>query len=220
VESDRNQRWVSLAATPTLAAMVMPRLLVNLVRENPAMEVQVLDLRAEEIFEAIRNGNAELALIAEVDAHQGLDFTPVGEVLMELIVPPGHPLLALDAPSLSDVVNYPILTLQVTTMLSVLQREFEARAKAFKPIRTCKNVSTLLGMVTAGLGVAFVPSYISALDNSKDFVPITLSDLKIQRRYGVVTLKNRRLKPAAGSLLRFLQRQFPGNASPQQPQHR
>ena len=58
------------------------------------------------------------------------------------------------------------------------------------------HVATLLAMVEAGLGVGIVPSMAIARRHPV-LAAVSLADVKLQRRIGLLTLEGRRLTPVA-----------------------
>ena len=160
IRSLRNQYRgrVRVACVPSVAGTRLPSVIARFQADYPSVQVEVLELLAKPVIEAVRRGTADLGIgpmRAEVEGltSQTLFVEPVCAVF-----PNDDSLTLSQALALKDLKGLPIMTVGSGTM----QRDQldEAQLAAGVRLRITHKVAhaqTLLQMVSAGLGVAIVP---------------------------------------------------------------
>ena len=79
----------------------------------------------------------------------------------------------------------------------------EASANGPQILFEAQHVTTMLGLVEAGLGVAAVPSMAMPADDHPLLVSVPLVEPVITRRIGLIRRKGRSLSPAALQIYEF-----------------
>jgi LysR family carnitine catabolism transcriptional activator len=83
-----------------------------------------------------------------------------------------------------------------------------ARANvAVRPLYECAHLSTVGGLIRAGLGVSALPASTLPLMGSPDLVSRPLTQPNVSRSIGLVTLKSRSPSPPAEALIRSFRHQ-------------
>lgn len=155
---------LSLSATPHIAATLLPPILARMLAARPRLNVTCLDTLADEGLRLVAEGDVEFAVTAfrpTAPLPTGLAFTPVWETHEDLVVvlPAGHPLVARHAIPWEALMACPLVTLHPGgSAHTVFEELLWARQPELKPRLQARYVSTVLGMVAAGLGVAVFPS--------------------------------------------------------------
>lgn len=196
---------VSMAVLPSLAASVLPRALRVFRETYPGIEVRLHDVVAKRIVEMVK---AE-----EVDFGLGSRLTPDRAVHVEdflsdrlcVYFPLDHPLGGKGSISVQEVAAYPLILTGSNSSVRVLFERSLAREGAEIQIASESNyMSTSLGMVRAGLGVAILPA--SAGDSGSveqiDFRP--LKGAWVNRKIGIISRAGCQLPPAAERFLDVL----------------
>ncbi|MDY0241494.1 MAG: LysR family transcriptional regulator [Rhodospirillaceae bacterium] len=196
---------VSMAVLPSLAASVLPCALRIFHETYPGIEVRLHDVVGKRIVEMVK---AE-----EVDFGLGSRLTPDRAVHVEdflsdrlcVYFPLGHPLGGKDRVSVQEVAAYPLILTGSNSSVRVLFERSLAREGAEIQIASESNyMSTSLGMVRAGLGVAILPA--SAGDSGSveqiDFRP--LKGAWVNRKIGIISRAGCQLPPAAERFLDVL----------------
>jgi DNA-binding transcriptional LysR family regulator len=80
-----------------------------------------------------------------------------------------------------------------------------------------QHVTTMLGLVEAGLGVAAVPSLAMPGADHPVLVSVALSDPVVTRRVGLIRRKGRTLSPSAQQLYDFLLEMTPARKKAVRP---
>lgn len=100
-----------IAATHNQANYVLPRLLLQFGQLFPKVEVELLQGSPSFVVDALVRGEADIGVATEaVDGNPHLETHPCFTWRHVAIAPKGHPLLALEAPTLADIARYPIIT--------------------------------------------------------------------------------------------------------------
>ena len=84
---------IVVATLPSIAAAVLPPVLVDLVAEHPDAQIEILDVTADEATRAVRSGSADLA-IASPATGDGFDVEPLLRDRFVAVLPTAHPLAA------------------------------------------------------------------------------------------------------------------------------
>ena len=128
------------------------------------------------------------------------DFEPlVAEEICALMAPRLCP-EAADPMALKDVARLPLLLLSNATSLRILLDQAATRARVrLTPKYECIQAHTLIAMAAAGLGVAILPRLALPARPPKGLRICRLSP-PLTRQMGLLTLRGRRLAPAADKL--------------------
>lgn len=100
---------VTLAALPTLAAGLFPRVIKLFHETYPRINLSLHDVLAEQINQMVREGRADLGLSVPPSDADDLTFEPVLEDSYVAVCPCGHPLLAHSAVAWSQLAAYPFI---------------------------------------------------------------------------------------------------------------
>jgi DNA-binding transcriptional LysR family regulator len=100
-----------IAATHNQANFVLPRVLVTFGELFPKVEVELLQGSPNFVADSLVRGEADIGVATEaLDGNPHLETYPCFTWRHVVIAPEGHPLLALNAPTLADIARYPIIT--------------------------------------------------------------------------------------------------------------
>jgi len=184
----------------------LPALLADFARAHPAVVLDLEDAISEEAVRAVVRGAAELAVIGENTACEGLQTLVCDVDEMVLMLPRGHA-LAPRAPGqavpLAAVLEHDLVAFARPTSLT---RQLAAAAEALhRPLRIRAQVRSFdaMGrMVAAGLGLALLPRrgaepYAHALG----LVIAPLDGLRRERRLLLAWRDEAALSPAARALV-------------------
>jgi len=109
VQADKGR--LIIATTHNQANYVLPQVLVRFSREFPDVEVELRQGSPGLVVEMLLNGEADIGMATEaIDGQAGLWTFPCFDWEHVAIVPHGHPLAVLEAASLADLAEYPIVT--------------------------------------------------------------------------------------------------------------
>ena len=184
---------VSLAALPSLAATVVPRVMTRYAEQHPHIALQLHDTLSGPAFDLVRAGTVDFALTAANPDYADLDYTPLSADGFVLLIPLNHRLAKGKTP-LSWLQVAELTHISMPLPASVRQyanAAFIEHRIAFAPRYEVEHIATIHAMVKAGLGVAALPELAAA------FV----------QQGGVVTRRHRSLSPAAQEMVRMLRQE-------------
>lgn len=201
---------VALAAMPSLAARIVPRLFRTFKANYPGIALSLDDTLSEPAFELVRQGRVDFAITAANPAYRDLEYLPLTTDSFVLLAAPDHPLGREDDDiRLADTLAYPHISMSRHT--SVRQYVEAATLQAgihFYPSFEVDHLATIGAMVAEELGVAALPSMAADVIGDARIVRRRLVAPDIRRSIGVVKRRDGALTPAAQTMLRLLQEQF------------
>ena len=200
---------VSLAALPSLAATVVPRVMAHFARQYPDIALTLHDTLSGPAFDLVRSGTVDFALTAANPDYADLDYTPLSADGFVLLMPLDHVLAACDTDLLwRDVAGLVHISMPLpASVRQYANAAFMEHRLAFKPRYEVEHIATIHAMVKAGLGVAALPELAAAFVQQGGVAMRRLTDPDIQRPIGVVTRRNRSLSPAAQQMVAMLRKE-------------
>lgn len=191
---------ITIATIPTVVASVLSPALSAFRAAGQTARIRILDGSANEVAEAIAEGEADLGLCSIPSLEPTTQFEALFDDTMVLAVPPEHKLAAKPTLNWTDLEGCQvILPARGTGNRLVID---EALARARLPLIWTYEVGrsgTALDLVSAGLGIAVLPR--SAIDTNS----VTLRELgspEISRPIGLLTRVTLSETPAVSALKR------------------
>lgn len=191
---------VRIAALPSLAATVLPRVMATLAQHHPGLRLDLLDTLSGPAFDLVRAGEVDFALTAANPAYADLAYVPLGADRFVLLIPPAHPLAAAPDTPLrwGDTVAEPHISMPAPTSV----RQYADAAllqlgRRFEPRYEVEHLATINAMVAAGLGVAALPALAALVARGPQVVQRPLVAPELLRPIGLVTREGRSLSAAA-----------------------
>jgi DNA-binding transcriptional LysR family regulator len=208
----RRRGRVSLAALPSLAAGWMPDLLAEFRDLYPGIEVDVADVLSESCVEHVRAGKADFALAAVRSSAPELQTEHFCEDGFHLVCRKENPLARRRQLSLSDLADEPFIHLARSS--SVRQHiEAAIHPARMKQVMELEQLSTVAGMVRAGLGISIVPALTLFHFESPELATRAIEAPGLRRQIFVILRNDRSLSIAAQTLLEFLVERRPMDPS-------
>ncbi|WP_426176831.1 LysR family transcriptional regulator [Massilia sp. TWR1-2-2] len=201
---------VALAALPSLAARIVPRLFRTFGAQYPDITLSLADTLSEPAFELVREGRVDFAITAANPTYRDLDYIPLTTDTFVLLAARGHPLgqVAGDV-RLVDTLAYPHISMsRHTSVRQYVEAAALQNGIGFHPAFEIDHLATIGAMVVAELGVAALPTMAADVISADGLVRRPLVDPVIRRSIGVVKRKERSLSPAAEAMLALLKRQI------------
>ncbi|NBS96581.1 MAG: LysR family transcriptional regulator [Betaproteobacteria bacterium] len=210
-QGSRPQR-VNLASSLTYSASLIPQLLAQYARQFPGVTVRLLDGPDEKALARVVDGEADFAIAPQRATPTQLVQEPLFDDRRDIVCPRGHPLTRLVRPTWADALKYPFVATRPDAMLS-LQADLHAFSPdlTLQPAYEVSEITTAIGLVSAGLGVVSLVSRADPFLVGFGLVRVELCDPVILRQCSILTPRGRDLSPAAGSLRHFIRSNLPDN---------
>ncbi|TCT07659.1 LysR family transcriptional regulator [Aquabacter spiritensis] len=155
---------VVVAAPLILAATFLPPILAGFRDAFPGIDLVLCDTLPNEVLPLVRAGTADLGIGTFRRGDDDVTKVLLFRESMVAVHPRGHALGHLDTLRWADLDNVPVLTVPRGSVFRELaETGFAAAGLSLEPAFEATYVGTLLGLVGAGLGVAIVPGYATAL---------------------------------------------------------
>ena len=197
---------VSVAALPSLAARLLPRVLMAYRQAHPQVALKVRDTLSGPAFDLVRAGEVDFALTAADPQHADLHYVPLMSDSFILLIPQAHPLAKsrgplrwADTASAAHVSMVHPSSVRQYTEWAFLQNRIR-----FTPAFEAEHLTTIVAMVECGFGVAALPEIAAGAVAQNGIVQRPLIGPVAERSIGLVTASNRSLPPAAAALVATL----------------
>lgn len=193
---------VTIAVLPSLAAQIAPHAIKQFTKLYPGVEIRIRDIVAERIIDAVRK--------EEVDFGIGSRLRKDGELKSRVplvdrlcaIAPKAHPLARRDSVMLKELMVYPlIVTGKDSSVREVLEGTLKREKLSLTIAYETNYMSTAIGLVKAGLGIAILPEAGADMDKSGDIEPIRINKPSLSRKIEIIQKKERSLSPSAAQLV-------------------
>jgi LysR family transcriptional regulator, carnitine catabolism transcriptional activator len=196
---------IVLSALPSVAADLLPRALSVLRARHPGIVVSVRDDVAEQIVARVRSGEADFG-IGPIDMPEpDLAGDPLTRDELVAIFSPDHPLAKHAKPSWKALARFPFVAMsRDSSVRRLTDQAFAQNAIAASPALEAKYMSTAIGMVAQGLGVAALPSSARLMVEQGGLRHARLVAPVMRRQIGVLSRRGRSLSPAAEALIGIL----------------
>ena len=201
---------VALAALPSLAARIVPRLFRTFSAQYPDIQLSLADTLSEPAFELVRDGRVDFAITAANPAYRDLDYIPLTTDTFVLLAAPAHPLGRTGGSvSLADTLSFPHISMsRHTSVRQYVEAAALQNGIGFHPAYEIDHLATIGAMVVEQLGVAALPAMAADVISAEGLVRRPLVGPVIRRSIGVVRRREGVLSPAADAMLRLLRSQI------------
>ncbi len=197
---------VSVAALPSLAARLLPRVLMAYRQAHPHVALKVRDTLSGPAFDLVRAGEVDFALTAADPQHADLHYVPLMSDSFLLLIPESHPLAKTRGPlRWADTATAAHVSMvQPSSVRQYTEWAFLQNRIRFTPAFEAEHLTTIVAMVECGFGVAALPEIAAGAVSQTAIVQRPLTGPVAERSIGLVTSRNRSLSPAAAALVQTL----------------
>lgn len=200
---------VIVAATQMVAATMLPDVLRSHRDRYPGVEVQLRDLRHRDVVQALAESDADVGVIHFEGTDKRFRVQPLRTEAIVLVVPPGHPLAMARRATLDEMAAFPLMMLeQYGGMKERIATELARHGLALKPALSAGNLTTLMGMLDAGMGVLLLPRLMARRSLQAGHVMVEIDGLTLTRTFSMVTLRDARPSLAVRRFCRHLQHEL------------
>ena len=201
--SARPGGFVAVAALPTLSATMLPGIISRFRTENPGIAIHLRDAVSVRVASMVRAGDVDFGLGGVPASEPDLEFTPLFKDRMSAIVKRHSPFAGRRSIALKDLISSPLILMgRDSSVRTVVDRALAAIGHFSAPAYEASYISTALGMVEAGLGVAILPASVLHMGGARGLVSRPIHNPKVDREVGFIRVGGRTLSPAADAFWR------------------
>jgi DNA-binding transcriptional LysR family regulator len=195
-----------LLANTSVITDTLPKDLAAFAHHNPDVKVIMQERWSEEIVSALQAAEADVGIVVEGAAVEGLETQPYCQDRLAVVMPNNHALAAFETLNFNDVLDDELITLEggssMTRLLAsqavIAQRTLQLRIQV-------RSFEAICHMVEAGLGLGLLPEQAArVLAKGLDLTVRPFSDSWAERRMLLCVRKDRAAMPSVAKLLEFL----------------
>jgi len=195
---------VSIACVPSTVYYFLSQVIRRYHEQYPKIRVKVLDSGANDVLAAVARGEADFGLNFMGSQEPDIEFKSLLEERFVAACRRDHPLARKRKATWSDLAQYDFISVSKSSGNRLLLDQALAKVSGRpQPLYEAEHVTTMIGMVEAGLGVAAVPALAMPAADHPLLVSVQLIDPIVTRRIGLIRRKGRTLSPAAEQLYEF-----------------
>ena len=196
---------VRVAALPSIAAQLLPQAIHKFRQMYPGITVQISDVTGETLVDQVRREEVDFGIGSRMRVDREIAASPLLVDRLCAFAPPGHLLARRDSVSLRDLVQHPlILTARDSSVREILERALRHEKLPLNISWETNYMSTAIGLVSAGLGIAVLPEAAAGLDRARDTRRLSISRPVLSRKVEILRRKDRSLSSAAEKMAEVL----------------
>lgn len=189
---------VTIACVPSVAYYFLTKVIANYRRRFPRIRVRLLDASANEVLGAVISGEADFGVSFMGSQEPEIEFKLLLQDRFVAACRRDHPLASKKRVTWSELYEHEYVSVDKTSgNRLLLDQALSAVTPSAPSVCETRHVTTMLGLVEAGLGVAAVPSMAMPGENHPILTSVPLVEPVVKRRVGIVRRRGRQLTPAA-----------------------
>jgi LysR family hydrogen peroxide-inducible transcriptional activator len=196
---------VAVGVIPTIAPYLMPQYTAAFAKKYPDAKLHILERTTPVLIESLRDLSIDLAILALPLRHKDLELFPVCSEPLFAVLPKDHPRAAKKSLWVKELRGEPFVMLRDGHCFRDLSLATCNQARITPNIAfESDQISSLIGMVAAGVGVSLVPEM--AIHRNAACRYVRLSDSRAIRSIVVAVLRGRSFNRVQKAFLSGIQR--------------
>ncbi|MFF1876754.1 LysR family transcriptional regulator [Leifsonia sp. NPDC058230] len=201
---DPSAGTVSIAYVSSFGSWLIPRVVGDYRALFPEIRFVLSGGTADTVLEAISGGAADVAFLSPDPRDPEIDWRPLTSERLALGVPEGHPLASREGVQVSELEELDFVALKPGSGLrGIADSYFAMHGVVPRVVMEVTELSTLRGLVRAGIGVALLPD----TENDPGITLVPLAD-EATRVIGLATNRSRSTSAAAAQFARFVREEW------------
>ena len=189
---------VTIACVPSVAYYFLPGVISAYRRRFPRIRVKLLDSSANEVLAAVLSGEADFGVSFMGSQDPEVEFKALLQERFVAACRRDHPLAGKKRVTWDELYEHEYVSVDKTSgNRLLLDQALSAVTPRAPSVCETRHVTTMLGLVEAGLGVAAVPSMAMPGPDHPILTSVPLVEPIVRRRVGIVRRRGRSLAPAA-----------------------
>ena len=201
---------LTIACVPSAAYYFMPHAIRAFHAQYPKVRLNLYDASANEVSAAVASGEADFGLSFTGNLAPEIEFSVLLEERYVIACRHDHPLARKTHLSWQAYFEQDYIGLdRVSGNRTLLDRELAHLTPARPSICETRHVTTMLGMVEAGIGIAAVPAMSMPAGEHSVLRAVPLTDPVVTRTVGLIRLSGRIQSYVAAELEKLIIEQYP-----------
>ena len=157
----------------------------------------------EDLLNGLKNKKYDLVLCSKMPKEPSIEFIPVAQQKLVLIVPINHPLAIRNSITLTETLQYPqIIFSKRSGLRPIIDELFEVAGGYPEVVYEIKEDQVIAGFVAKGFGIAVVPDM--PILETMDVKKLEINSLNWQRNFYLAFLKDKYISPAAQTFKNYI----------------
>jgi LysR family hydrogen peroxide-inducible transcriptional activator len=194
---------IAVGVIPTIAPYFMPSRVARFTQKFPDASLRIIEETTPILVEGVRNLSLDLAIMSLPLKHREFEIIPLHKERLYAVLPRDHSLAKRKEILLGDLRTEPFVLLRDSHCFHDIAVAACQRARINPRVAfESGQFSSLLGMVSAGVGVSIVPAM--AVDEASDRTFVRIADQRAFRTVVAVVLRGRSLNRVQRAFLTHL----------------
>ncbi|MBV4365695.1 LysR family transcriptional regulator [Erwinia phyllosphaerae] len=201
---------VTVASVPSAAYYFMPDVIRRFQIRYPRVRVKLIDSSASNVYDAVVSGQADFGISFSGRTQADIEFLPLLEDSYVAACRHEHPLAGRKSLTWREFYQQAWIGLDKTSGNRNLLDQALAQIVPERPsICETRHVTTMLGMVEAGLGIAAVPAMSLPSSGHSILTSLPLTEPAVKRTVGLLRRSGRVLSHVAAELEKLITERYP-----------
>ncbi|AMP00209.1 bacterial regulatory helix-turn-helix, lysR family protein [Collimonas arenae] len=201
---------VVIACVPSAVYYFLPNVLRAYREQYPKIRVRIIDDSANAVLESVARGEADFGINIIGTQEPAIDFQVILKESFVAACRRDHPLAKKRKVTWAELGQHDFMTVDKSSGNRLLMDL--ALANTDVRLSWCyeaRHVSTLLGMVETGLGVAVVPRLSMPQGEHATLTSVQLVEPSVDRTVGLIRRRGHELPPSARQLYQMIEKTSP-----------
>lgn len=200
---------VRIAVLPSFASSLLPDVIHDFRTHYPEIGFSLRDVIASEVAKLTFAEEVDLGVTGGSFENAELELLLSSVDRMHAVFPAGHALDDGTSPTLAAVTRHPLVLMsRATSVRAVVDAAILAEGLPAEVAAEATYMSTAVGMVRAGMGVAILPETAMEIGALPALRSALIDDPRLARSISVIKRRGRTLPPASASFLNYLRNAF------------
>ncbi|EJC1153562.1 LysR family transcriptional regulator [Cronobacter sakazakii] len=201
---------VTVATVPSGAYYFMPDIIRQFQARYPRVRIKLIDSSVGNVIDAVSSGQADSGICFGRNLPPHIEFVPLVEDVYVAACRRDHPLAKKGQLTWKAYFEQDYISLdKVSGNRTLLDQALGHITPARPSICETRHVTTVLGMVEAGIGIAAVPAMSMPVAGHSVLVPLRLVDPVVTRSVGLIRRSGRIQSYVAAELEKLITEQYP-----------
>jgi DNA-binding transcriptional LysR family regulator len=192
---------VTIACVPSTVYYYVSQVILRYRERCPKVHVKIFDASANDVLSAVARGEVDFGLNFIGAQESEIEFCPLLEEHFVAACRRDHPLAKMRRVRWAELAQYDYITVgRASGNRLLIDQALAGVPGRPQSLYETQHVTTTLGLVEAGLGVAAVPSMAMPAADHPLLVSVPLVEPVVTRKVGLIQRRGRSLSPAAQQL--------------------
>ncbi len=178
IVSDTVRGALRVGCLRTFAQILMPQLRRQFEDKHADVDFSQLEMDQAEIFEGLRSARIDIALTYDLALVSDIAFEPLVKLPPYVMLPPEHPLAARSTVTMADLVEHPMVLLDLPHSSDYFLSLFRSLGRRPQVIERTREIAVQRSMVANGFGfgLANMRTVSDTAPDGKPLIFLPLSD--------------------------------------------